>query len=117
MKKRIATFLILIFTLSITTIFAKEPVPASTSVSKSIAELVKSEIDYPDFARTDNFECCVLMRLIILEDGSFEIECANCKDDRLKMHVKDQVGKIISKEHAQFAGQTVAIKVVFKLID
>lgn len=117
MKKRIATFLILLFTLSITTTFAKEPVPASKAVSQSIAELVKSKIDYPDFARTDNFECCVLVRLTILEDGSFEIECANCKDDRLKMHVKDQIDKIISKDHAQFAGQTVALKVVFRLID
>jgi hypothetical protein len=117
MKKRIATFLILLFTLSITTLLAKEPVPASNAVSLSIAELVKSEIDYPDFARTDGFECCVLIRLTILEDGRFEIECANCKDDRLKMHVKDQVSKITSKEHAQFAGQTVALKVMFKLID
>jgi hypothetical protein len=52
-----------------------------------------------------------------LEDGSFEIDCANCKDDRLKMHVKDQIGNIVSAEHAQYAGQTVAIKVMFKLID
>lgn len=117
MKKRIATFLILMLALGIATISAKEPVPASAAVSQSIANLVQSEIDYPDFARTDNFECCVLMRLTIQEDGSFEIECANCKDERLKMYVKDAITKISSKEHAEFAGQTVAIKIMFKLIE
>lgn len=104
-------------TMGIATTFAKEPVPASSAVSQSIANLIQSEIDYPDFARIDGFECCVLVRLTILADGSFEIECANCKDNRLKMYVKDEVSKIVSKDHAQFAGQTVAIKVVFKLID
>ena len=117
MKKRIATFLILMFALGTTVTFANEPVPTSKTVSQSIANLLKSEIDYPDFARIDGFECCVLVRLYINADGSFDVDCANCKDDRLKMHVKDKIEKIISKEHAKFAGQTVSLKIVFRLID
>lgn len=117
MKKRIATFLILMFALNTTLIFANQPVPASKAVTNSVAELLKSQIDYPDFARIDDFECCVLLRLFINEDGSFEIDCANCNNDRLKRHVNDMIDKIISEEHAQYAGQTVAFKVVFKLID
>ena len=97
--------------------YANEPVPASKAVSTSVANLLKSEIDYPDFARVDDFECCVVVRLYINDDGSFTIDCANCKDDRLKMHVKDSIEKIVSKEHARYAGQSVAVKVVFKLID
>lgn len=98
------------------TTYAIEPVPASKAVTKTVAELLKTEIDFPDFAREDDFECCVLVRLYINEDGSFDVDCANCKDDRLEMYVKDNIEKIISREHAQFAGQTVSIKVVFKII-
>jgi len=117
MKKRIATFLIAMVVLCSGTTFANELVPASKAVSSSIANLLQTKIDYPDFARIDNYECCVVVRLFINEDGSFEIDCANCKDDRLKMHVKDSIDKIISKEHARYAGQTVSIKVIFKLLD
>jgi len=116
MKKRIATFLILLFTILTTSMTAKEPVPASNAVSQSIAEQLKNKIDYPDFARTDDFECCVLIRLEINEDGSFRIDCANCKDDRLKMHVQDSIDKLVLEDYAKYAGQTVSLKVVFKLI-
>lgn len=116
MKKRIATFLILIFILCTTNTFANEPVPVSKAVAQSIAELLRSEIDYPDFARFDEFECNVLVRININDDGSFSVDCVNCKDIRLKMYVKDKIERINSKEYAKFNGQTVSLKVVFKLI-
>ncbi len=97
--------------------YAKEPVPASKAVTSSIAQLIASEIDFPDFARVNNFECCVLVRLTIREDGSFELECSNCQDDQLRLYVEDSIEKITAKEYSKYAGQTVAIKLVFKLLD
>lgn len=117
MKRRIATFLIVMVALATTALYANEPVPANKTVSQSIAALLKSEIDYPDFARVDDFECCVLLRVTINPDGTFDVDCANCQDDRLEMYVKDEVDRIVTDEFTQYAGQTVAVKLIFKLID
>jgi len=117
MKKRIATFLIAMVTLFTGMTYANEPVPASKAVSSSVANLLKTNIDYPDFARITDYECCVVVRLLINEDGSFEIDCANCKDNRLKIYVSNCIEKIISEEHARYAGQTVSVKVTFKFLD
>lgn len=117
MKARIATLIIAAVLLFSSNALASQPVQASEAVSKSVAELLTKKIDYPDFARIDDFECCVLVRLTITEEGKFEVDCANCKDDRLEMYVKDNIEKIVSKDYAQYAGQSVALKINFKLID
>ena len=117
MKTRIATLMIAFVFLCTVFTFAKEPVPASKIVSSSIAQMIASKIDYPDFARVDDFECCVLIRLKINEDGSFDMDCANCKNDQLRLYVEDSIEKISSEDFAPYAGQTVAIKLVFKLLD
>ena len=116
MKTGIATILFAVGMLCSGIALANEPVPASKEVSKSVAELINDNIKYPEFARAENFECCVLIRLIIQGDGSFEVDCVNCKDDRLKAHVLETVKKIMSEEHAQYAGQKVSIKVNFKFL-
>ena len=117
MKTRIATLMIAFVFLCTAFTYAKEPVPASKTVSSSIAQLIASEIDFPDFARINDFECCVLIRLNINEDGSFNLECANCRNDRLRLYVEDSIEKISSEEFAPYAGQTVSIKLVFRLLD
>ena len=117
MKTRIATLMIACVFLFCSFTQAKEPVPASKDVSSSIAKLIASKIDFPDFARIDGFECCVLVRLYIQEDGSFKLDCSNCKDSQLRLYVEDHIAKITAKEFAQFAGQTVAIKLIFRLIE
>jgi hypothetical protein len=117
MKARIVTLMLAFAMLMTTSAIASQPVQASKAVSKSVAELISTKIDYPDFARIENFKCCVLVRLTITEKGGFEVDCANCQDDRLEMYVKDNIEKIISKDYAQYAGQSVSLKINFKLID
>ena len=117
MKARIATLIIVLVFLFTGSAFASQPVQASKAVSKSVAELLTKKIDYPDFARTDDFKCCVLVRLTITEEGKFEVDCANCRDDRLEMYVKDNIERIVSKDYAQYAGQVVSLKINFRLID
>jgi hypothetical protein len=117
MKTRIATLMIACVFIFTGFTQANEPVPASKSVSSSIAKMIASEIDYPDFARIDDFECCVLVRLTINKDGTFGVECANCQDNRLRLYVEDHIAELSSEEFADFAGQTVAIKLVFRLLD
>ena len=117
MKARIATLMIAFALLLTSTAFANQPVQASKAVTKSVAELLKTKIDFPDFARIDDFKCCVLVRLTITEEGKFEVECANSRDDRLEMYVKDNIEKIVSKDYAMYAGQVVSLKINFTLID
>ena len=117
MKTRIATLMIAFVFLCTAFTYAKEPVPASKIVSSSVAQLIASEIDFPDFARINDFECCVLIRLNINEDGSFNLDCANCRNDQLRLYVEDSIENISSKEFAPYAGQTVSIKLVFRLLD
>ncbi len=117
MKTRIATLLTACLLMLGVFAQANEPVPASKDVSSSIAQLIADNIDYPDFARISGFECCVLIRLSIQKDGKLEVECANCKDNRLRLYVEDHIQKISVKEFAQYAGQTIAVKLVFRLIE
>ena len=116
MKTRIATFLVVLGMLLASFASANEPVPASKAVSKSIATLIESELEFPDFARETDFECCALLRVTILENGTFDIDCINCMDLQLKNYVINEIKDIVSEEHAAFAGQTVSLKLKFKCI-
>ena len=116
MKTRIATLLVMLGMLITTLASANEPVPASKAVSKSVANLIKSELEFPDFARESNFECCVLVRITIQSDGTFNVDCVNSMNLQLKNYVINQIEDIISEEHAVFAGQTVSMRVNFKCI-
>lgn len=116
MKTRIATFLVVLGILITTTASANEPVPASKAVSKSVAELIKSELEFPEFARETNFECCVLVRVTILPDGTFDVDCINCLNNQLKQFVTNEIKDITSEKHMPYAGQTVSLKVNFKCI-
>ena len=116
MKTRIATLLVVLGMLITTLASANEPVPASKAVSKSVADLIKSELEFPDFARESDFECCVLVRITILPDGNFDVDCVNCPNNQLKNYVVNEIEDIVSEEHAAFAGQTVSMSVNFKCI-
>lgn len=116
MKTRIATFLVVLGMLITTIASANEPVPASKAISKSVADLIKSEMEFPDFARESDFECCALVRLIILQNGTFDVDCINCMNNLLKQHVISEIEKIASDKYADFAGQTVSLKVNFRCI-
>jgi len=117
MKTRIATLLVVLGMLITITSSASEPIPASKAVSKSIAHLIKSELSYPDFARESNFECCVLIRVKILNNGRFDVDCANCNNDRLKTYVIETVKNIVSEDYAHFAGFSVSMKIKFKILE
>ena len=116
MKTRIATFMVVLGMLFTNIASANEPVPASRAVSKSIADLIKSELEFPDFARDSDFECCVFIRINILPDGTFDVDCANSRSNQLKQYVIYEIENIVSEKHALHAGQTVSLKVKFKCI-
>jgi hypothetical protein len=116
MKTRIATFFVVLGILFTTIASANEPVPASKAVSKSVADLIKSELEFPDFARETDFYCCVLVRVTILPNGRFDVDCINCMNEQLKQYVIGEIESIVSEKHASFAGQTVSLKVNFKCI-
>ncbi len=105
MKARIATLMIVLGVFLATTAFANEPVPASKAVSKSVATLIQSELEYPEFAIDEKFECCVLVSVVIQDDGTFEVNCANCVSDKMKKYVVGEIEDILSENHAQYAGQ------------
>lgn len=116
MKTRIATFLVVLGIFITTIACANEPVPASKAVSKSVADLIKSELEFPDFARETNFHCCALIRVIILPDGTFDVDCINCVNEQIKHYVISEIENIVSENLANYAGQTVSLKVNFKCI-
>jgi len=115
MKTRIATLVFIIGMFLVSTAFANEPVPASKAVHKSVAKVIQNELEYPDFAIDEKFECCVLVRIIIQEDGRFDVDCANCVSKQMKDYVTYEIEHMLSEEHAQYAGQTVLIKLKFDL--
>lgn len=116
MKTRIATLFFALGLFLTTTAFANEPVPASKAVAKSVAKLIESELEYPEFAIKDKFECCVAVSVVIQDDGSFDVDCANCISDDMKEYVIEKIENMVSEQHAQYAGQTVLIKIKFDLL-
>ena len=116
MKTRIATLMIVFGLFLTATAFANQPVPASKAVSKSVAKLIKSELDYPKFAIEDKFECCVVVSIVIQDDGSFDVDRANCIRADMKNYVVQQIENINTEDFARYAGQNVLLKIKFDLL-
>jgi len=117
MKTRIAT-LVMVFGLFVSaSTYANEPIPASKAVTSSVSTHIANEIDYPEFAVKEKFECIVVVKLTIQEDGTFAVDAANCTDERMRKHVISTIHKLDEKAeyYSQFAGQQVFLKVKFDL--
>ena len=116
MKSRIATILIALSLLLSFNTFAITPPPYQKEASKAVSELLQQELEYPDYAKEQKYQCCVLVRVKINADGSFSVECLNCKDKNMKYHVKKSIEEVYSQELKQYAGYTVNLKISYKLI-
>ena len=117
MKTRIATLLFVLGLFLAGTAFASKPVIASHEVSKSVAQQLKKEIKYPSFAVDQKVECCVVVRMLIQEDGTFEVVESNSMSKELEKHVIKTIEKMESSEDLKnFAGQNVLVKVNFVLL-
>ena len=111
--------LLLLFSLFIATAaFAAEPVPvpASKAVAESVADFIDDEMTYPEFAIEDKLEGEVVVRLIIEDDGTFEVDRANSVNDDLKEHVIAVIEKLEADQFNMYAGQSVLIKLKFDLL-
>ncbi len=119
MKTRIATMMMVIGIFLASTAFSIEPVPASKAVSRSVADYIEKNLDYPEFAIKEKFECCVMAEVTIQKDGTFLVTGCNCLDKRMKKYVAKEIYKMDEKAdyYAQFAGQQIYIKIIFDLRD
>lgn len=115
MKTRIATLVFIAGMFLVSTAFANEPVPASKAVAQSVAQNIQSELDYPEFAIEDKFECCVIVSIVIREDGRYDVDCANCISNKMKKYVVYEIEHMKFKDHAKYAGQSVLVKIKFDL--
>ena len=115
MKTRIATFVFIAGMFLVSTAFANEPVPASKAVAKTVAKKIQSELEYPEFAIKEEFECCVMVSVVITEEGRFDVDCANCVSERMKKYVVYEIEHMLNEDLARYAGQSVLIKVIFDL--
>ncbi len=117
MKTRIAVLTLVIGIFITATAFAGEPVPTSKNATKAVTEFLTNEISYPAFASENNIECCVLVSVIVKDDGTFDVDAANCKDCNMKSHVVKTIKEAKSDDLAQYAGENVLVKVKFILLD
>ena len=115
MKTRIATLLLVMGLFIVSSAFASEPVPASKAVAKKIAHVIEGELDYPEFAIEEKFECCVAVRVLIEEDGTFDVTAANSVSERMIKYVTKTIEKMDTEELDKYAGQEVCLKINFDL--
>lgn len=115
MKTRIATLIFIFGMFIISSAFASEPVPASKAVAKSVAETIVAELEYPEFAIEEEFECCVLVNVVIQEDGRFDVDGANSVSKKMIEYVTYEIEHMVSEDYAKYAGQSVLIKIKFDL--
>ena len=116
MKTRIATLSVLLGLFITVTAFASQTVPVSKAVSSSVTKLIDSELVYPEFAIKDKLEDVVVLEIKIEKDGSFNVIAANSTYDSMKKHVVEAVENIETENLAQYAGQTVLVKVKYDLL-
>lgn len=115
MKSRIATiFMLCLFVAA--TAFANEPVPASKAVRSSVVKLVKTNIEYPEFAIEDKTQCCVVVSMIIQDDGSLKVDASNSVSPQMNRHVVNSIEKMKDADLARYSGQKVYMNVKFELI-
>ncbi|MDP2723026.1 MAG: hypothetical protein Q8O72_09730 [Bacteroidales bacterium] len=115
MKSRIATVFMLCLFIAATA-FASEPVPASKAVRASVVDLVKKKINYPEFAIEQKTQCCVVVSMIIQDNGTLKVDASNSLSPELQNYVVNAIEKIQDKNLAEFAGQKVLINFKFELI-
>lgn len=115
MKTRIATLAIVFGLLISTSAFANQPVPASRAVAASVADYIENEMEYPEFAVKEKFQGDVVIKVIIDEDGIFEVTDANSYHNKMINYVIREVEKLDSDEFDKFAGQTILVKLTFDL--
>lgn len=117
MKTRIATLIFIMGIFLAGTAFASKPVIASKAVSSSVANQLKSEIKYPAFAVDNKFECCVVVRIVIQEDGTLDVVESNSMSKDMEKHVIKTIENMETNgDLKDYAGQNVLIKVKFELI-
>ena len=117
MKTRIAALVILCGLFLSASVFAGEPVPASKAVAQSVAKNVQKKLNYPQFAIDKKLECCVMVSIVINDDGSLKVDAANSVDKNLKNYVVKQIEKISSADYTRYAGQTILVRVKFNLLE
>ena len=117
MKTRIATLMVVLGLLVTSGIFANEPVPASKAVAVSVANYIADEMEYPEFAIKEKYECCVVVKLTIQEDGTFAVDAANSINESMKKHVISAIQELDEKAsyYSQFAGMELNLKLKFDL--
>ena len=116
MKPRIATFLIALCIFVSGTAFAINPVNQKSNASEAVAKLLKQELKYPKYAQHEKYECFVLARISITDDGLLKVECINCPCPRMKIHLKKAIAEIGTEEFKKYAGQEFNFRLNFTLI-
>jgi hypothetical protein len=115
MKTRVVTILMLCFFV-MATAFAAKPIPASKAVRATVVDLVKKSLCYPEFAIKNKTECCVLVSLIIQDDGMLKVDASNSLSPELMKYVVNTIEALNTDKLAQYSGQRVLMKVKFELI-
>lgn len=116
MKTRIATVLLMLGMFLVSAAFAAEAPLASKKARKEVTKIIQKEVKYPEFAAREKFQCCVAVRIFIQEDGTMDVDCANCVDQRMKDYVVSTIEDQYSENLKEFAGQQVNVRIKFKII-
>jgi|GEM_PF-2097747 hypothetical protein len=115
MKTRIAT-IILLCLFGMTTVMASQPVPASKAVRASVVDLVKKNMKYPEFAIDDKTQCCVVLSMVIQDDGTLKVDQSNSVSPQMQNYVVKTVETLKDEKLARHSGERVLMKVTFELI-
>ena len=115
MKKQLAILALFVGLFISATAVANEPVPASKYVASTVANFIEEQMDYPEFAIKEKFEGDVIVKVVIEDDGTFDVVAANSLDKDMQNHVIKMIEKLDSDTFDQYAGQSVLVKLSFDL--
>lgn len=115
MKTRIATF--------ITAVLMLISITASASIteyqneaSKDVARVLKKELKFPEFVKSNYTDCCALVRIFVNSDGSLTVDCVNSMYDNIREYLTASIEKMGKQEFSKYSGQVLNFKINYKLI-
>jgi hypothetical protein len=112
-KSLILSLIASIFTIG--SLMANEPVMAPKQISSSVAEMIKDEIYYPEFAIEDKWQGKVVLEVLITEEGDFDVIAANSTNKNLKNYAAQTIEDIDTDDFKDYAGQKVFLSLDYDL--
>jgi hypothetical protein len=115
MKKVILTIAVVFF--GLTTLFANNSIGGPLKTKKALAKQISRTIEYPEFAKEEQINCAVFVKLRQEADGKVTVIGCDSQVGSMREYVREELSKMNFKSDELEIGREYIIKVEFIFIE